>query len=78
MTDGGCAASSRALDDTDLMLDSFAAGEAAQKMRDADYVDAFAARLGERYDADTAASMTPILAALAQTIRTGLTLPDGD
>lgn len=78
MTDGGCAASSRPLDrDTDL-TDAFAAGEAAQKARHADYLDAYAGKLGERYDPDTAGTLKPIIAGLAATIRAGLADSDGD
>jgi hypothetical protein len=79
MTDGGCAASSlpNLCGDWDPQ-DAFAAGCAAQTTRHADYLDAYAAQLGERYDADTAGTLKPIIAGLATTIRAGIADSDGD
>jgi len=78
MTDGGCAASSRPFDRDSDLTDAFAAGEAAQSARNADYLDAYAAKLGERYDPDTAGTLEAIIAGLATTIRAGLADSDGD
>jgi hypothetical protein len=78
MTDGGCAASSRPLERDSDLTDAFAAGCASQTVRHADYLDAYAAQLGERYDADTAGTLKPIIAGLATTIRAGIADSDGD
>jgi hypothetical protein len=92
MTDGGCASSSRELDRCDLD-DAFAAGEAAQRVRHADYLDAFAARLiaGPRKRESWEAPISPhqhdpafardagtLITGLAQSIRAGIADSDGD
>lgn len=93
MTDGGCAASSRPLERDGDLIHAFAAGEAAQKVRDADFVDAFAERLraGPRkraswekpisphqHDQDFAVRAAALINGLAQSIRTGLTDSEGE
>lgn len=77
MTDGGCVSNQRPIErDTDL-TDAFAAGEAAQRARTADYLDDYARRMGERFDPDTAGTVKPIVLGLASTIRAGIHDPDG-
>ena len=91
MSDGGCVSNQRALDRCDL-TDSFAAGAAAQRVRDADYLDAFARRLiegprkretwetpisAEQHDPDFARPAAQLITGMAQTIRAGLSDADG-
>lgn len=80
MTDGGCAASSRPLDRrfTAASLElARVDGAIAQRRIDADYIDAFAAKIAARFDPDTAGTIKPIIAGLATTIRAGIPDPDG-
>ena len=88
MTDGGCAAS--ALPDLQgewSAQEAFVAGSASQRTKDADYLDAFAARLiagprkraaweapisAHQHDPEFARNAGQLIQGLAQSIRAGL------